>query len=103
MQRILKDVLGTLDEDLISQMAQKSGLNVSQTRSAMQEVVPAIFGGLAKNAKKKEGLQALFGALQKDHDGSVLNQAKDVIADPEKFNASKILGHVFLNVLKASR
>lgn len=95
MQHILQDVLGDMNEEVLSAMAAKAGLNVTQTRSAMGEVVPAIFGGLAKNTKKKAGLSALFNALKKDHDGSVLDQMGEVVEDPERFKASKILGHIF--------
>ncbi len=97
MQHILNDVLGSLTEDITKEMGAKVGLNVAQTRSILQQAVPSIFGGLAKNTKDEAGAASLLGALKKDHDGSILDQAKDLIADPEKFAASKILGHVLGN------
>jgi len=97
MQHILNDVFKSMTDQIVSEMGQKIGLNTAMTRSLIEEAVPSIIGGLAHNAKKKEGAEALTQALKKDHDGSILDKITDLVKDPEQFNASKMLGHILGN------
>lgn len=55
----------------------------------------AILGGLAKNASKADGADAIVGALQRDHDGSVLDHLGGLLGSSDHTDGSKILGHVF--------
>ena len=78
----------------VDQIAGKLGIPPGQASSAVTAAVPTILAGLAKNAQKPDGRQALAGALERDHDGSVLNDTHYFDAYQER-EGDKILGHVF--------
>ena len=80
----------------IDQIAGKLGVEPAKANSAVSAGIPAILAGLAKNAKDPAGASALANALDKDHDGSVLDD--DTYFDAyEAKQGEKILGHVFGN------
>lgn len=97
----MADLLGSLMEQLesrgaIDQIASKLGVPPGQASSAVAAGVPAILAGLAKNAQKPEGASAIASALDKDHDGSVLDDDSYFDSYQEK-KGDGILGHVFGN------
>lgn len=95
----MADLLGSLMEQLesrgaIDQIASKLGVPPGQASSAVAAGVPAILAGLARNAQKPEGASAIASALDKDHDGSVLDDDSYFDSYQEK-KGDGILGHVF--------
>ncbi len=78
----------------VDQIAGKLGVAPGQASSALTAAVPAILAGLAKNAQQPEGRAALAGALERDHDGSVLNDDRYFDSYQDR-KGGKILGHVF--------
>jgi len=78
----------------VDKVAGRLGVDPAKANSALSSAVPALMAGLARNAQKPEGAAALAGALDKDHDGSVLDD--DTYFDHyEERKGDKILGHVF--------
>ncbi len=58
---------------IIGQIAAKYfGGNSKMAQMAISAALPVLIGALARNSSKKEGAQALNSALEKDHDGSLL-------------------------------
>lgn len=88
----LMEQLGSLGTN--DQVAAKLGIPPEQASSAVSAGVPAILAGLARNAQEPEGAAALATALDKDHDGSVLEDPSYFDSYQEKESAA-ILGHVF--------
>ncbi len=78
----------------IDQIAGKLGVQSGQANSAVNAAIPAILAGLAKNTEKADGAAALSGALEKDHDGGVLDDDSYFDSYQEK-KGDNILGHVF--------
>jgi hypothetical protein len=78
----------------VDQIAGKLGVAPGQASSALTAAVPTILAGLAKNAQQSEGRAALAGALERDHDGSVLDDDQYFESYQER-KGDKILGHVF--------
>jgi hypothetical protein len=78
----------------VEQIAAKLGVPPEKANSAVSAAVPAILAGLAGNTKKPEGAAALASALDKDHDGSVLEDGAYFDSYEEK-KGGNILGHVF--------
>ena len=92
----LLDLLGrVLGNDTVSKMSQHLGQDEDTTRNAIGAALPALLGGLAKNASSPEGASALHGALQRDHDGSLLSNLGGLLNKPEESKGAGILGHVF--------
>ncbi len=84
--------VGTGDE--LGQIASLLGSDGSMAQKGIAAALPALLGGLAKNAGAEGGAASLLGALD-SHDGSILNNLGGLagaLGDGEK-----ILGHVFGN------
>ena len=69
---ILDTVRQQLGPDAIQQMSSALGADPSATSSAISLALPAIIGGLARNASQPQGAAALDQALNA-HDGSILD------------------------------
>jgi hypothetical protein len=78
----------------IDQIAGKLGVPADKANSAVSAGLPALLAGLAHNTQKPGGTEALATALDKDHDGSVLED-NTYISSYEEKNGAGILGHVF--------
>ncbi|HEX9961946.1 MAG TPA: DUF937 domain-containing protein [Pyrinomonadaceae bacterium] len=105
----LQDLLGQQQGgQAVDEISQNVGAEPSAVNSAIQMALPAILGGLAKNAANPEGAQSLNNALEQDHDGSILNNLgglgslifggnQQQAAPSRQTDAGGILGHVFGN------
>ena len=73
MTDILSSLLGQLGPSAVQQISQQLGAPPGATQSAIQAALPTLLTALANNARTPQGAQALGSALERDHDGSVLN------------------------------
>lgn len=78
----------------IDKIAGRLGVDPGKANSAISAGLPAILAGLAKNTERPDGAAALSNALEKDHDGSVLDDDQ-YVEHYEAQKGEKILGHVF--------
>jgi len=100
----LMDILQSqLTDDVIGQLSRQiGGVEPSQTKAATSGILTTLLGALAKNASSIQGAQALDSALERDHDGSILDQLNDVIGgnpqvaqrNARAMNGSGILKHI---------
>lgn len=82
---------------------QIGGADTQKTQVATSGIMNILLGAMAKNASTPSGASALSNALDRDHDGSVLDdlmgmftgQAKP--ANPKATNGDGILGHILGN------
>ncbi len=70
---ILKMLLSSIGDKGLDTMAQKAGMNKNQAATALEGILPTLLGTMAKNTSTPEGANGLLGALDRDHDGSVLD------------------------------
>ena len=100
---IVSLIQSQLSDQLLDGLGQQVGLNDrSQTKDATMTAVTALLGALSKNASSSQGLNALSGALDKDHDGSILddltglllNQKQPTTQQARTLNGAGILKHV---------
>lgn len=95
------NLTGLLNEALsgntVSQISQTIGADEGATANAIQAAVPLLLSGLAQNSQSEEGASSLLGALDRDHDGSILDDLGGFIAGAAGGTAAgaDILGHVF--------
>lgn len=82
----------------LSSLSKALGSDEGKTGSAVAAALPMLIGALAKNASKPEGAASLHSALQKDHDGSVLDQLGGLFSNAStKSEGVGILKHVLGN------
>mgnify|MGYP001794410024 CR=1 FL=1 len=70
---ILETLAGSLGGGPLNSLAQQVGASPEQVNVAVNAALPALLGGLQQQAASPSGLQALAGALDRDHDGSLLD------------------------------
>lgn len=88
---------GHLTEDVVNQLSQQTGAAPEQTATAAQGVFSTLISGLAKNASTENGASGILGALDADHDGSILNDVMGLISGMQgrgATNGAGILNHV---------
>lgn len=97
------DLMELVNQELsgprLSQMSRQLGISEDQTREALPAALAALTSGLAQNAAQPQGAQQLASALNKDHDGSLLDSLDGFLGGAGGGGGlgagAAILGHVF--------
>ncbi len=78
-----------LSGEVLQQLSQQIDAPPQQTAEAANDIFAALLGGLAGNAAASQnGLQSLLSALDRDHDGSILDDLAGMIAAMANNNQS---------------
>ena len=95
---------GQLSEGMLDQLSQQiGGADKQQTAAAASGIISTLMGGLAKNASSQEGASALSNALDRDHDGSILDDMMGMLSgntqpnNSSMLNGAGILNHILGN------
>ncbi|MEZ4910882.1 MAG: DUF937 domain-containing protein [Saprospiraceae bacterium] len=99
----INDLLqGPLRDLMMDQVNQKFQINDTQeANTAVNGVLAALMNGLAHNASTPEGASSLMSAIDRDHDGSILNDVVGFFNGTTQFQNSStanglgILNHIF--------
>ncbi|MBP7274099.1 MAG: DUF937 domain-containing protein [Saprospiraceae bacterium] len=101
MSNLFEMFEGQLNNGLADYLSQSTGIdNTQQTVDASNAIFSTLLGAMSKNAATPEGASALNNALERDHDGSIFDNALSVLmgsSQPQNTNAlngSGILGHI---------
>jgi hypothetical protein len=84
-----------LNSDTIKQISQQLEAGEGETGGAIQAALPMLLGGLANNSASHSGASSLLEALDRDHDGSVLDDLGGFLGDYLSGRGSGILSHIF--------
>jgi hypothetical protein len=84
----------TLGGGGLGQIGRQIGADEKKTGGAVAAALPILLSALGRNASKPEGAQALSNALDKDHDGSLLDNLGGFLGKPEAGPGNGILKHV---------
>jgi hypothetical protein len=84
----------TLGGGAVSQISETIGADESTTSSAIQAALPMLIGGLARNSQSDEGASSLLNALNRDHDGSILDNLGGLLGNVAGGQGAGILGHI---------
>lgn len=90
---------------VVNQLTEKIGLgSQDQAQSAAQNAFSTLLGAVTKNAATPQGAEQLNQVLEKDHDGSLLNNLTSFLSSGPTENVSEratngsgILGHLLGN------
>ena len=96
------DLMNLVNQQLsgprLTQMSRQLGISEDQTREALPAALAALTGAMAQNAAQPQGAQQLSNALNKDHDGSLLDSLDGFLGGAGGGGlgaGASILGHVF--------
>jgi hypothetical protein len=78
-----------------SQMSRQLGADEDAVQKAIGMALPAIIGAMARNSATPKGRSSLYGALERDHDGTLLDDLAGFLGSPSAGPGDAILGHVF--------
>ena len=87
-------LLSQLGEGGLESLSQSLGANPQATKAATAAAIPLLFSALAKNASSDDGASALAGALERDHDGSILDGLGSAFTPDRRTEGDSILKHV---------
>ena len=87
--------LGNVAMDQITK--QIGGNNNLQTANAIQAALPILMQALNSNSNDPKGAESLYRAVEKDHDGSILDNLTDFIGNFQNGPGAGILKHVLGN------
>jgi len=99
----LMDILqGQVSDEMLGQLSEHIGAEPEQTAQATNGIFATLLGGLANNASSEGGLSSLANALDRDHDGSVLDDLAGMVGgmlqgggqDSRATNGSGMLNHI---------
>ncbi len=95
MNAITQMVMQQLAGGASHTIAQRLGISESTANTAVQVAVPLLLTALARNASAPEGAESLHQAINKDHDGSIFENLRGYLGNPQSANGAGILSHVF--------
>jgi len=76
-----------------AQLSQKIGVDQATGEKALAAALPALMAALAGNARKEEGAAKLSAALERDHDGSILDDLPGFLSRGDTTAGEGILKH----------
>lgn len=94
MASIFDVLVKQMGGEVTKQISKQLGASEDVTRNAMPEVVGLLLGALANNTRKPGGAQALSNALNKDHDGGILDDISGFLDNFKDGEGDGILRHV---------
>lgn len=96
------DVLkGQISDEMLGQISNHIGAEPAQTAAATEGAFATLLGGLANNASTEGGLNSLGAALDRNHDGSMIDDLMGMVGGMMNGHGSTpatdgqgILGHI---------
>lgn len=79
MDNLMDLLTSQLAGNQVDELSNHLGADKQQVESAIGTALPLLFSALAKNTQTEEGANALAGALERDHDGSVLDNISSLL------------------------
>lgn len=92
-------LMEALSGDTVQQMSNAIGADERSTKTAVTAALPFMLGALTKNTSSASGAEGLLGALDRDHDGSILDDVAGMLGGAASSSGGGILGHMFGNSL----
>lgn len=94
MSEILDVITKQFGGQILESIGKQSGLNSSQAGSILSSALPVLVGAMARNSSQQGGAESLHNALQKDHDGSILDNIGGFLQNSQSGPGASILKHV---------
>ncbi len=93
MESLFDMVRSSLGNDAVRQISNELGQDTKKTEDAVSAALPMLIGALSKSARN-DNADGLARALERDHDGAILNNVQDFVRNGNFADGAGILGHV---------
>lgn len=94
MSSLLEGLMGQLGGDALKGLSRQLGTDQKQTQAGVAAALPMLMGALARNAQSNDGAANLGAALERDHDGSILDNVSGFLGQGDTSPGMGILKHV---------
>jgi len=96
MNNFLQDLIqDTVSKGISDKIGKQLGVSSSQANSVISLLMPAVLGGLQKNAQDPVEAEKIVNTVQKHHaGGGIFNNISDLLSNPQNQKGDKILQHV---------
>ena len=91
---LLQTILEAQGGGAVRELASGFGLGENQAQSAIQALLPALAGGIKRNASQSGGLQSLLGALESGNHQRYLESPSKLTEADTALDGNAILGHL---------
>ena len=95
MSKLLDLVAGTLTPSTLRDLGAQVGASPEQTGAAVNAALPMMLGALQRNSGSEQGAMSLLGALDRDHDGSILDDLGGFLGQGPSAAGDRSLDHIF--------
>jgi|GEM_PF-243502 len=95
MSNILDMLLGGKNDAALKELSQQFDLNETQTRNAVEELIPALSRGVQKNTSSAQGLDDLLDALKTGEHAKYMDEPTSLGKPATTKDGNDILGHIF--------
>ncbi len=86
--------MGSLGGGALESLGQQLGTDSNQTKNGVMAALPVLIGALSRNTQGGSGASALSAALDRDHDGSILDDAAGFFSKGDTSDGMGVLKHV---------
>ena len=93
----LEALLRLLQGQDLGNLASQVGGHEGEVKNGVMAALPAMLAALGKNAGTEKGAEELNNALEKKHDGSILDNLSGYLSNPDLKDGAGILNHLFGN------
>ena len=94
---ILNAISSKEKDELITNGSKMLGIPSNKAENAMGSAAAILMNALQRNSNNSDGRQSLENALNRDHDGSVLDNIGSLLSNPSSGSGAGILRHILGN------
>ncbi len=94
MSSIYDDLSAALSGEPAQEISKRIGVSEDQAANGVKAALPMLLGALSRNAAQPGGEDAILAALDRDHDGSILDDIGGVAGGKYDGDGDAILGHM---------
>ena len=97
MNNILQELMSQFGDQELEAISKKAQIDKSQASSALEGIIPTLLGVMANNTQTEGGAYSFLSALDRDHDGSVLDDVAGFVTSSDSGPGAGILNHLLGN------
>lgn len=91
---ILKLITSQMGDGAIAKLSEITGESKENTSRAVQVAVPTLLNALNNNSNETNGASGILSALDRDHDGSILDDVMGFVGNTDGTEGNGIVKHI---------